>query len=54
MDPDTFTVAAYTGKYGWVRVRLAGVPLELGDRLIRNAWRRTAPKRLVSLLEEAP
>ena len=54
MDPETFAVAAYTGKYGWVRVRLAGVPLELGERLIENAWRRTAPRRLVAKLEEGP
>ena len=53
MDPDTFAVAAYTGKYGWVRVRLGGVPVELGDRLIKNAWRRTAPKRLLAKFEEA-
>jgi len=54
MDPDTFAVAAYTGKYGWVRVRLAGVPPELAERLIKNAWRRTAPRRLVTKLEEGP
>jgi hypothetical protein len=53
MDPDTFAVAAYTGKYGWVRVRLAGIPPELADRLIKNAWRRTAPKRLLAKFEEA-
>jgi hypothetical protein len=52
MDPDTFAVAAYTGKYGWVRVRLAGVPPELAERLIKSAWRRTAPKRLIAKLEE--
>jgi hypothetical protein len=52
MDPDTFAVAAYTGKYGWVRVRLAGVPVELAERLIGNAWRRTAPRRLLTKLEE--
>ncbi|MEA2629235.1 MAG: hypothetical protein QOJ10_1695 [Chloroflexota bacterium] len=54
MDPDTFAVAAYTGKYGWVRVRLAGVPLQLAERLIENAWRRTAPRRLVAKLDEGP
>jgi len=54
MDPDTFALAAYTGKYGWVRVRLAGVPPELAERLIKNAWRRTAPRRLVTKLEEGP
>jgi hypothetical protein len=54
MDPDTFSVAAYTGRYGWVNVRLAGVPAELADRLIKSAWRRTAPKRLIAKLEETP
>ena len=53
MDPDTFSVSAYTGRYGWVRVRLGSLSPELGDRLIKNAWRRTAPKRLVAKLEEA-
>lgn len=52
MDPDTFSVSAYTGRFGWVRVRLAGVPSQLAERLITNAWRRTAPKRLVAKLEE--
>jgi hypothetical protein len=54
MDPETFAVAAYTGKYGWVRVRLAGVPLELAQRLVENAWRRTAPRRLLAKLEKGP
>jgi hypothetical protein len=51
MDPDTFSVSAYTGRLGWVTLHLAGVPHELADRLIRNAWRRTAPKRLVAKLD---
>src|SRR5438445_10261418 len=46
MDPDTFSVAAYTGRYGWVRVRLAGLSPQLAARLVENAWRRTAPRRL--------
>ena len=48
MEPKTFSVAAYTGRYGWVRVRLAGLGAELGEKLVRNAWERTAPRRLVS------
>lgn len=52
MDPDTFSVAAYTGRYGWVRVRLSGLSPRLAERLIANAWRRTAPKRLVATLKE--
>ena len=51
MDPDTFSVAAYTGRYGWVRVRLAGLSPQLAERIISNAWKRTAPKLLVAKLE---
>lgn len=52
MDPDTFSVAGYTGRYGWVRVRLAGLSPMLAERLIANAWRRTAPRRLVAKLQQ--
>jgi hypothetical protein len=48
MDPKTFAPSAYTGRYGWVRVRLAGVGKDLAQRLMTNAWRRTAPRRLVA------
>ena len=51
MDPGTFSASAYTGRYGWVRVRLRGVDGALGARLIENAWKRTAPRRLVSEYE---
>jgi len=53
MDRWTFSVAAYTGRYGWVRGRLAGLSPQLAQRLVENAWRRTAPRRLVSSLETA-
>ena len=52
MDPETFSVSAYTGRFGWVSVQLAGLSPELAERLIANAWRRTAPKRLLSKLEK--
>jgi hypothetical protein len=48
MDPKTFAPSAYTGRYGWVRVRLAGVGADLAQRLVTNAWKRTAPRRLVA------
>jgi hypothetical protein len=48
MDPKTFAVAAYTGRFGWVSVRLAGLGERLAERLVRNAWERTAPRRLVA------
>jgi hypothetical protein len=53
MDPKTFAPSAYTGRFGWVRVRLAGVGSELGLRLVTNAWKRTAPRRLVAEFENA-
>ena len=54
MDPDTFSVAAYTGRYGWVRVQLRTLSPALAERLIRNAWRQTAPKRLRAKVGDAP
>src|SRR5690349_18202303 len=48
MDPKTFSVSAYTGRFGWVTVRLAGVGGELAGRLVKNAWERTAPRRLTA------
>jgi hypothetical protein len=48
MDPKTFAPSAYTGRYGWVRVRLAGVGKDLARRLVTSAWKRTAPRRLVA------
>jgi hypothetical protein len=51
MDPKTFAPSAYTGRFGWVRVRLAGVGSELAKQLVANAWMRTAPRRLVAEYE---
>ena len=48
MDPKTFSPSAYTGRFGWVRVRLRGIGAELADRVVTNAWKRTAPRRLVA------
>jgi hypothetical protein len=46
--PETFGVPAYVGRHGWVSVQLATVdPTELGE-LVVEAWRQTAPKRLVA------
>jgi hypothetical protein len=47
-DPETYSTAPYTGRYGWVLVQLSRVdPAELHE-LIIEAWRRTAPKRLAA------
>lgn len=48
LDHDTFSVAHYTGRYGWVTVQLSTVEPDLMRELIIEAWRRTAPKRLVT------
>jgi hypothetical protein len=47
-DPETFGVPAYVGQHGWVSIQLATVdPGELRELLV-EAWRQTAPKRLVT------
>ncbi|WP_086825239.1 MmcQ/YjbR family DNA-binding protein [Allokutzneria sp. NRRL B-24872] len=51
--PEVYAAADYVGRYGWVSVdlRLAD-PKEIGE-LVREAWRRTAPQRLVSMHDAA-
>ena len=46
--PETFGIPAYVGRHGWVSIQLATVdPAELRE-LVVEAWRQTAPKRLVA------
>jgi hypothetical protein len=52
MDPQTFASSAYVGRFGWVTVDLGRVDLGLLESLLREAWRRTAPKRLAATLED--
>ncbi|MET9222280.1 MmcQ/YjbR family DNA-binding protein [Streptomyces sp. NPDC088197] len=52
-DPGTFSPAPYVGRFGWVRAALDSVdPDELAE-LLTEAWRRTAPRRLVKEFDEA-
>jgi len=51
LDPDTFAPSAYVGRFGWVTVDLARVDEPLLEDLLRDAWRRTAPKKLAATLE---
>jgi hypothetical protein len=53
LDPETFASSAYVGRFGWVTVDLDRVDPAVLSGLIREAWRRTAPKRLAATLEEA-
>ncbi|WP_031465813.1 MmcQ/YjbR family DNA-binding protein [Sciscionella sediminilitoris] len=47
-DPDTFAVAPYQGRYGWIRVRLATIAEDQLAELVTEAWRQAAPKRLAT------
>jgi len=47
-EPETFSVSHYTGRFGWTTVRLAGIAEPHLRDLLENAWRQTAPKRLVA------
>ena len=49
----TFRFAPYVGRYGWTSVQLSTVD---GDQLaepVTEAWRRTAPKKLVAAYDAA-
>ena len=51
MDPATFAKSAYVGRFGWVTVDLDRVEPGLLESLLRDAWRRTAPKKLIASLD---
>ena len=51
MDPKTFARSAYVGRFGWVTVDLGRVDDALFESLLRDAWRRTAPKKLAARLD---
>jgi hypothetical protein len=52
MDPATFARSAYVGRFGWVTVKLDRVDRALLESLLRDAWRRTAPKKLAATLDD--
>ena len=51
-DSETFAKAAYVGRFGWVTVRLERVDLPMLEKLLRDAWRATAPRKLRHLVPE--
>ena len=53
-DPKTFRPSAYVGRYGWVTADLRGIDHDLLRTLLIEAWRLTAPKRLVSATTPLP
>lgn len=51
-DPETFSSAPYVGRYGWVNVKLDRIDRALLEKLLRDAWRATAPAKLRTLVPE--
>jgi hypothetical protein len=51
--PEVYRKSAYVGRYGWVRVDLAAVDPDELHAVVLEAWRRTAPKRVVAAYEAA-
>ncbi len=51
--PDTYAKAAYVGRYGWVTVTLAKARAEELRRVVEDAWRATAPKKVVKAYDSA-
>jgi hypothetical protein len=49
--PETFAVARYVGRFGWIEVQLPNVDEAELRELLTDAWRRTAPKKLVKQLD---
>ncbi|GAA0903714.1 MmcQ/YjbR family DNA-binding protein [Virgisporangium aurantiacum] len=47
-DPQVFTPVGNVGRFGWVVVRLGGVTHDRFTELITEAWRLTAPKRMIA------
>jgi hypothetical protein len=51
-DPETFSVSAYTGRFGWTSVDLTRVDPDEMRELVEEAWRRTAPMKLVAAFDQ--
>jgi len=53
MDPDAFFTEPHYNGFPAILVRLAAVDLELLEKLLTDAWRIQAPRRLVREFDEA-
>jgi hypothetical protein len=51
MNPEVFFVPPYVGPSGWVGVRFRTVDRDEMRELITEAWRLTAPKRVVDAFD---
>lgn len=50
-DPATYSIAPYTGRFGWVQVKLQTADPGMIGALLTSAWEQTAPR---SLQDAAP
>jgi hypothetical protein len=48
VEPKTFYITDHYLNYPWILVRIASVDLEDLRDLLEDAWRLTAPRRLLS------
>jgi hypothetical protein len=53
MDPEAYFFPSYVGSKGWVGVVVSKADRGEVEELITEAWRMTAPKRLVAAFDEA-
>jgi hypothetical protein len=53
MDPEAFFVPSYVGSKGWIGVVVSKADRGEVEDLITEAWRMTAPKRMVAAFDEA-
>jgi len=52
--PEVFSVTDYLRQHPWVLVRLAEAEPGQLRELVRDAWRRTAPRRVVDAFDARP
>ena len=52
MDPDTYFFPSYVGSKGWVGVVVSKADRGELEELITEAWRLTAPKRVVVAFDQ--
>ena len=51
-EPRTFFVPSYVGRHGWVGINLDRVDAVELEELLEEAWRLTAPKKMVRAFDE--
>ncbi len=51
--PHVYSVAKYVGRHGWVTVVLAEADRDELRQVVVDAWRRTAPKKVVQAYDSS-